>query len=224
MSADEGSQNQPGGSPLRGGENGSSKLTGPTVLGLPVTRVYLVVIAVLGFALAGSLMYARVKIRRVERQAAAEVDRVTKETAAELERRAQEAARTREQLIASNQKALEAQGGALLRLSALPLSWAIRIQLLKKNYGEVTTYFGQLVREPGVRRALLVMPDGTVKVASDQKLEGAELAELFPSLSLEADAPRVETVADEVLVIVPVMALTHRLGTVIIAHTVSTKS
>jgi hypothetical protein len=191
---------------------------GATSLGWPYLRVYQAVIGLLVIGLVIALTVGQTRVGGAERRAAAERERSSREAAAEIEAARREAERARQELDASSRKALEAQAGALLRLSALPLAWAVRVQLLKKDYREVGVYFGMLVKEPHVRRALLLLGDGVVRISSDQSLEGKRAADLFPGLTLEPDAPRVESREGEVLVIVPVMGLTSRLGTVIVGY------
>jgi hypothetical protein len=89
---------------------------------------------------------------------------------------------------------------------------------MQRDYPTIASYFQELVREPGVRRAVLALEDGRVKLASDQKLEGRRAGEVFGGISLDGDAPRVEGAGGEILVIVPVMGLTSRLGTVIVGY------
>lgn len=154
------------------------------------------------------LVSKRVTVRRIE-------EAFARERGALLAR----AAREHTSLLQAGAQALRVQGHELLRLSALPLSWAVRTELLQKDLSEVGVYFRQIVREPRVRRAALVGSDGVVQVASNQKLEGKSAAEVFPGVPMSAPEPQMlEPSPDEVVMTVPVMGLTERLGTLVVGY------
>jgi hypothetical protein len=130
-----------------------------------------------------------------------------------------QAAKEREALVARAVAERATLATDLLKLNALPLSWAVRVALQDKDYREIALYFQQLVGFSRVRRAALVLTDGTVKVASDKKLEGKPAAEAFPGASLVDDGPIVRPQGDHLLeAIVPIMGLNTRLGTLIVHY------
>ena len=104
-------------------------------------------------------------------------------------------------------------------MAALPLSWAVRQELQDKSYREIALYFQQLVGLGGVQRIALVSREGSVRVASDKKLEGRTATEAFPGAPLEDDRPAVRPVGAKGLeAVVPIMGLNTRLGTLIIDY------
>lgn len=111
---------------------------------------------------------------------------------------------------------MQERADRLLLLSAVPLAWAVRDPLAREDLATISTYFRELAREPMVRRVALVAADGTVKVASDPDLEGRPAAQLFGDVDLAADEPRLAPSAGAVVVSVPVLGVTDRLGTVIV--------
>ena len=147
-------------------------------------------------------------VKKVEAHAATERVRIESQAAAE-----------REELLARASTARATLATDLLKLNALPLSWAVRHALQDKNYREIGLYFQQLVGLSHVRRAALVLADDIVKVASDKKLEGKPAAEAFAGASLVGDGPTVRPHTDKMLeAVVPIMDLNARLGTLIVHY------
>jgi hypothetical protein len=178
------------------------------------TKAYRAGLLALALMLLATVAYGWLRLRRVEDEAAAQVQQARAEAQAAVAKAgAEQQARG-----AALDRAFDEQAGRLLRLSAVPLAWAVRDKLMQQDYAAIGAYFQELVREPGVRRAVLVLPDGNIKLASDQKLEAVAVSQVFPGLSLEGDAPRVEGVQGEIVVVVPVMGLTTRLGTVVVGY------
>ena len=58
----------------------------------------------------------------------------------------------REALLARANAAAAAQAAELLKMAALPLSWAVRQELQDKSYRDIALYFQQLVGLGGVQR------------------------------------------------------------------------
>lgn len=70
-----------------------------------------------------------------------------------------------------------------------------------------------------VQRVALVLTDGTVRLASDKKIEGKPAASVFPGATLAADTPTIQAVADRGLrAVIPIMGLNARLGTLIVDY------
>jgi hypothetical protein len=126
----------------------------------------------------------------------------------------------RASLVQSGTNAMAVQSAALLKLSALPLAWAMRAALLKEDFQTADTYVQQIIRQPDVTGAALVGPDGRVRLAGNRKLERAAVAEAFPGISIAAEQPAVVTTGADVRVVVPIMGLDRRLGTLILGYQV----
>ena len=174
-----------------------------------VKSALLVFLLIVATFIAGALyLSAEIKLQRVVKGAAAE--RAAAEHRAAVEREA---------LLARADAAAAAQAGELLKMAALPLSWAVRQELQDKSYREIALYFQQLVRLGGVQRIALVSHDGSIRVASDKKLEGRTASEAFPGAPLEDNTPAVRTIGAKGLeAIVPIMGLNTRLGTLIVDY------
>jgi hypothetical protein len=165
-------------------------------------------LVVVTFAAGALYISGETHVRKVEAQAATERARIESQAAAE-----------REALLARASTARATLATDLLKMNALPLSWAVRQALQDKDYREIALYFQQLVGLSRVRRAALVLSDGIIKVASDKKLEGKAAAEAFAGASLVDDGPIVRPRDEHMLeAIVPIMGLNSRLGTVIVHY------
>jgi C4-dicarboxylate-specific signal transduction histidine kinase len=158
--------------------------------------LHAVVIVVLALGAAGLAIARVVDVDRVERRAS--------EERAALARNATEA--------------LTARTAALLRLSALPLGWAVRGALLKDDFNSVDAYLQKIVQEPQVTAAALVGTDGKVRLASNRKLENHPVDEAFPGVRIDQQNPTTTSTDSDVRVIVPIMGYDRRLGTLILSY------
>lgn len=126
----------------------------------------------------------------------------------------------RASLVKSGADAMSRQSAALLKLSALPLAWAMRAALLKDDFQTVDVYLQNMIREPHVTGAVLIGPDGRVRLAGNRKLEKVSVADAFPGISITAERPAVIATGADARVVVPVMGLDRRLGTLILSYEV----
>ena len=173
-----------------------------------VTWLLLFLLVVMAFAMAFLYIATEIHVDRVKAQAAA--DRARLEATARAER---------DILNAGAAVAKTAQATEMLKLSALPLSWATRTALQDKDYRQIGVYLQELVAVGSVRRAAVILADGNIKVSSDKKLEGRSAAETFPSARLTEDTPTVNIGSDKSIeAVVPIMGLNTRLGTLIIDY------
>jgi hypothetical protein len=124
----------------------------------------------------------------------------------------------RAQSSSARKQALSGQARELLRLSARPLAWSIRAELLRGNLGQVDDYFREFVRERGVTSLLLVDKDGRVALATNRKLETQSAASLVSKTLLETADIAVEESGTTLRMAVPVMGFDRRLGTLVIDY------
>jgi len=124
----------------------------------------------------------------------------------------------RSELEEGRRRELATQAGAMLRLAALPLGWAVRAEMIKENFDQIDDYFRLFVKEPGVERLLLVGKDGQIRVATDKKLEGQAAAPLVSAPILEAVEVVLEESAHSTRVAVPIMALDSRVGVMVLDY------
>jgi hypothetical protein len=128
------------------------------------------------------------------------------------------AADERAALLQSARKALTDQTSSLLRLSALPLAWAIRGALLQDDFATADAYVQRMVQEKHVTGVALVTADGKVRLAGSRKLEGHLAAEAFPGVALNDAEPVVVTSPNALRAVVPIMGIDRRLGTLIFSY------
>lgn len=130
----------------------------------------------------------------------------------------QRAAEERAAVLHSATEALATQTSSLLRLSALPLGWAVRSALLKDDLTSVDTYLQRIVQERHVTGAALVGADGKVRLAGNRKLEKLSAEAAFPGVAISGQSPTVTTGEHDLRAVVPVMGYDRRLGTVIVSY------
>lgn len=125
----------------------------------------------------------------------------------------------RTELARQAAQALNEQTIELLRFSSIPLAWAIRSELINANYDQINRYFNEFIKEPYLRQMVLVRPDGNIVLATNKKLEGQEMAAVFPAGLMQQD--RVVVDRDErgdIRVAVPIMGLNEKLGLLVVTY------
>ena len=136
-------------------------------------------------------------------------------TASGAERRLEEAQTS---LAVQAHGVLVEQAHEMLRLSAVPLSWAVRSEMMRDNTTQIDDYLQRFVKEPNINRIALVV-DGNIQIATDKKLEAQSASGVFPVEALEVDeATVVDSDSGEIFLAVPVVGLDERLGTLILVY------
>lgn len=125
-------------------------------------------------------------------------------------------------VLQSATQTMAAQTSSLLRLSALPLGWAIRSALLKDDFAAADAYLQRVAQEKHVTGAALVTVDGKVRLAGSRKLEGRPATDVFPGVPLNESAPVVISSEHELRAVIPIMEIDRRLGTFIFSYTAPT--
>jgi len=106
-----------------------------------------------------------------------------------------------------------------LTLFGMPLAWAIRREMMAGNLDQVDQYVSDLVKLKGVERVTVATADGVIAVASDRGEVGATFGSLYAERYLSVgQIVAEETAPGQWLLVVPVMGLTARLGTVAIDY------
>lgn len=106
-----------------------------------------------------------------------------------------------------------------LILFSMPLAWAIRREMMADNLDQVDQYVTELVKQKGIERVAVAKADGAVAVASDRKQLGTALGTLYDKRYLSAEQVSVEeTAPGKWLMVVPVMGMNARLGTVVVEY------
>jgi putative NADH-flavin reductase len=116
-------------------------------------------------------------------------------------------------LVKVYQKAITEKTRYFLGLATTPFVWAIRKEMINENYEQINEYLIQFVKEPHVKRILVVKDDGTVAVATDKKLEGASFSSLYPSEFLEKNETVITDDKDgNIVIVAPIMGLNKKIG------------
>jgi hypothetical protein len=106
-----------------------------------------------------------------------------------------------------------------LEMFGVPLAWAIRREMMADSIDQVDQYVTDLVKHKGFERVVVAKADGAVVVASDRKQLGAAFSSVYPERYLTAEQISVEqTAPGKWLLVVPIMGLSARLGTVAIDY------
>lgn len=101
----------------------------------------------------------------------------------------------------------------------VPLAWAIRREMMGDNLDQVDQYVTDLVKLEGFEGVTVAKADGSIVVASDRRHLGAAFGSLHAERYLTAEQITAEeTAPGQWLLVVPVMGLNARLGTVAIDY------
>ncbi len=161
-------------------------------------RLYLTLSAVgaLILAAAGVYVWQNVTVRQLQARFAAERNAST----------------------SAQRQALTTQARDLLRLTARPLAWAVRAEMLRDNLGQVDDYFREFVRERGVSSLILVDKNGKIVLATNRKLETQAGDSVVAKNLLESNEVAIEETGTTLRMVVPVMSFDRRLGTLVIDY------
>lgn len=120
---------------------------------------------------------------------------------------------TEKRLTEHYQKVITSRTEGLLRMTAIPFSWAVRKEMIRENYDQINEYLIRFVKEPMVKQILVVKSDGIVAVSTDKKLEGMSFSSLYPTQTLNQDEISATSAEDgNIVVVAPIMGLNARLG------------
>lgn len=142
-------------------------------------------------------------------------------------RQAQDAVTEAQESVAAQRvewdKQAEARQAAMAKQSlsqfGVPLAWAIRREMMGGNLDQVDQYVTDLVKLDGFEGVTVAKADGSIVVASDRRHMGAAFGSLYAERYLTAEQITAEeTAPGQWLLVVPVMGLNARLGTVAIDY------
>ncbi len=154
-------------------------------------------ILILVLLLAAMYGWRNLSVRRIEKE--------TKQQAAQITEA------TGERLLEKNR--------ALLRMTSIPLSWVVRMEMPKGNYDNIDQYFKQIIKEDNFKVILLAGVDGKIIVSTDRRMEGANFSEYYPADLLEQYETTVRELNEQDLIVVtPVIGLTAKLGTLVMVY------
>ena len=125
----------------------------------------------------------------------------------------------RQALLGELRSRAGAASEASLREFGMALAWAVRGEMIRNNLDQIDQFFTEIVKLPGIERALLAGADGKVVVSSDRRNLGVEASTVVPPEALALPQVTVRREADgSMLLVVPVMGLNDRLGTVFVTR------
>jgi len=124
----------------------------------------------------------------------------------------------RTEMAGERQKALDAQARTMLRLTALPLAWAVRTEIMRGNLSQVDDYFREFVREDGMLSIFLIDKDNMVVLATNRKLEEQPAGQVVSQTILDAESVLVEKSDSGLRLSVPVMSLNEKLGILVVDY------
>jgi hypothetical protein len=125
----------------------------------------------------------------------------------------------RKNITEKSQQLLTDNTRDFLRLTTVPLVWAVRKEMILENYGQINEYATSFVKERNMQQLVLVKADGTIVVATDKKIEGAPAKDVFPPQVLEPnDISITEDKNGNLQVAAPIMGLNARLGVLILIY------
>ncbi|HUH04405.1 MAG TPA: hypothetical protein VML75_20560 [Kofleriaceae bacterium] len=154
--------------------------------------MHLVLIAALGSAVLAILVWRMVSVSALEREIA-----TVKEEA---------------------RAGMMEQSGELLRLSATPMAWAIRAELLANDMTDIDAYMDKLITEKYVKRIVLVDASGTITASTNVKLKGQPAASALSGVNLEVSEPFITKDGSDLRVIVPIMDFESQIGTLVLDY------
>lgn len=114
--------------------------------------------------------------------------------------------------------AMIAQSGELLQLSATPMAWAIRAELLANDVGDIDAYMQKLIKEKYVKRIVLIDASGTIIASTNTKLKGQLARVAVPDVALASTQPTVAQAGEDLRLVVPVMDFERQIATLVIDY------
>lgn len=101
----------------------------------------------------------------------------------------------------------------------MALAWAVRGELIRNNLDQVDQFFNEMARMERVVRVVLADQNGKMLLSSDKRYQGGDFTALYPAGLLGTPQVTVLAGADgRKRLVLPVMGLAARLGTVVIDY------
>jgi len=170
---------------------------------LPLWIALVVVIALLAV-----LGWQRVAVNRADARLAAERETLSSQFQAD-----------RSALVSELKAKVEADADESKRQFGMALAWAVRGEMIRNNLDQVDQFFGEIIKLPHTERALLADSTGKVLVSTDRRYLGVALSMLVPVEATLAGEVAVRAGPNETkLLVIPIMGLNSRLGTVVVSY------
>ena len=124
----------------------------------------------------------------------------------------------RTEMSIQQQNALDAQARDMLRLTALPLAWAVRAEWMRGNLSQIDDYFRDFVKEAGVQAIFLIDSKNMVVLATNRKLETQSADQVVSQTIRDAESVVIEKADSIVRMAMPIMSLNEKLGILVIDY------
>lgn len=121
-------------------------------------------------------------------------------------------------LQVSQNAALAEQANTSLRLAGHALGWGATQSLLQSDLAGIDAHITRMVKVAPVTLIAVIDQEGTVRVATNKKLEGQSAATVFPGLPLEVEEVTVQEQDQELVVVAPLMKDGNRIGSAVLTH------
>jgi hypothetical protein len=115
-------------------------------------------------------------------------------------------------------EALEARTRAMLELTALPLAWAVRGEMMRGNLQQIDEYFRDFVKEAGVESIFLIGRENTVVLATNRKLETQPADQVVSQRIQEAESALIEKSDSAMRLGVPIMSFNEKMGILVMDY------
>jgi hypothetical protein len=125
----------------------------------------------------------------------------------------------RKNLTAQADSAIVNQNKAMLKLSAKPLVWAVRSEMLRNNLDEINVFNTDLVKEKNVLEISLLNAEGKIINSTDKKIEGSMAKIAGYEQYLKTDSVAVYDLNDSTSrLVAPIMGYQSKLGVLVLDY------
>jgi hypothetical protein len=128
------------------------------------------------------------------------------------------------EMAKEQQEALDAQTRTMLQLTALPLAWAVRKEMMGGNLSQVDSYFRDFVRQEGVLSIFLIDQENKVALATNKKLETQPADQVISRAIQDAESVLIEKSDSVFRMGVPIMSFNEKLGILVVDYEPQPKS
>lgn len=113
----------------------------------------------------------------------------------------------------SSQKQFAEKQYEALKLFSKPYVWAVRKEMLTKNYQQINLYASDMIHEKGFQSIMVSDAEGIVISSTEKKSEGQQLNTIVKPEYLSADSATINNINDSIMILnAPIMGFNSRLG------------
>lgn len=113
----------------------------------------------------------------------------------------------------SSQKQFAEKQSEALKLFSKPYVWAVRKEMLTKNYQQINLYASDMIHEKGFQSIMVSDAEGIVISSTEKKSEGQQINTIVKPEYLSADSSTINNINDSIMILnSPIMGFNSRLG------------